>query len=162
MVAIPPISTPGIPESNITYSPTEENNEGGFDISKFGNLFGSMTSGDMMGMLGNYLQTKGAKDYTLAERQANLPNRTFYDDYGKDTLKTLNEEREKEGKKSYTKITKKGIAEMDSVFQAWQRINDKFIRKISNLPYLKGISKDMGQLADYLEEGEKFEIDFTI
>ena len=71
-------------------------------------------------------------------------------------------EREKEGKKSYTKITKKGIAEMDSVFQAWQRINDKFIRKISNLPYLKGISKDMGQLADYLEEGEKFEIDFTI
>ena len=71
-------------------------------------------------------------------------------------------EREKEGKKSYTKITKKGIAEMDSVFQAWQKINDKFIRKISNLPYLKGISKDMGQLADYLEEGEKFEIDFTI
>ena len=88
-IFVDPISTPGIPESNITYSPTEENNEGGFDISKFGNLFGSMTSGDMMGMLGNYLQTKGAKDYTLAERQANLPNRTFYDDYGKDTLKTL-------------------------------------------------------------------------
>ena len=85
-----PVETPGIPESKLQ-SPTEENTNGGFDI---GNLFGSMTSGDMMGMLGNYLQTKGAKDYTLAERGANLPNRTFYDDYGKDTLKTLEDSKD--------------------------------------------------------------------
>ena len=71
-------------------------------------------------------------------------------------------EREKEGKKSYTRITKKGIEEMGIIFEACQRINNKIIRKINNLTYLKSICKDMSQLADYLEEGEKFEIDFSI
>ena len=72
--------------SNESTDDESTNSESGFQIP---NLFGSMTSGDVMGMLGNYMQVKGAKDYTLAERNANTPNQTFFDNYGDETLNKL-------------------------------------------------------------------------
>ena len=75
-------------ESNeITTNPKK-----GFD---FKNLLGNMTTGDIVGMLGNYVSTFGPMKNTLENRAGDTPNINMFKDYGKDGLKAI------EGEKQY-------------------------------------------------------------
>lgn len=64
----------------------------GFD---FKNLLGNMTTGDIVGMLGNYISTFGPMKNTLENRAGDTPNVNMFKDYGKDGLKAI------EGEKQY-------------------------------------------------------------
>ena len=60
-------------------------------------------------------------------------------------------EREKQGKKSFTRITDVGIEKMPDVYIAWRKIYDKFEAAIADGDYLKDTTASMKKFTERLE-----------
>ena len=60
----------------------------------FKNILGNMTTGDIVGMLGNYVSTFGPMKNTLENRAGDTPNINAFKDYGKDGLKAVQSEKQ--------------------------------------------------------------------
>lgn len=81
------MSTPTVAGSSTTTGETGK----GFD---FKNILGNMTTGDIIGMLGNYVSTFGPMKNTLENRAGDTPNINAFKDYGKDGLKAVQSEKQ--------------------------------------------------------------------
>ena len=57
-------------------------------------LLNDMTSGDVIGLLGNIKSTFGPKSITEKNRASDTPNINYYENYGKDALQILNKNKE--------------------------------------------------------------------
>ena len=62
-------------------------------------------------------------------------------------------EREKQGKKSFTRITDVGLEMMPEVYSAWKKIYDRFEGIITDAEYLKNTSISMKEFTETLEKG---------
>jgi len=62
--------------------------------NSFKNPFGNMTSGNMVGILGNLISTFGPKQNTMRNRAGDTPNINAYKNYGKKGLQTLDKSKE--------------------------------------------------------------------
>lgn len=81
----PTISDPGI-DSKVPLSATPTATGEGFDFS---NILGGLTTGDALGMVGNYISTFGPMQNTRENRAGDTPNVNSFLDYGQDSLNTI-------------------------------------------------------------------------
>lgn len=75
--------------------------------------------------------------------------------------------REKMGKNSFTKITEKGLNEIDEIYEAWRGITEKIEELIGDKTYLERTKKSFKEFVEILGKDKKYdkvseEFDFWI
>ncbi|AMD95011.1 MarR family transcriptional regulator [Leptotrichia sp. oral taxon 847] len=75
--------------------------------------------------------------------------------------------REKMGKNSFTKITEKGLSEIDEIYEAWHGITEKIEELIGDKTYLERTKKSFKEFVEILGKDKKYdkvseEFDFWI
>ena len=75
--------------------------------------------------------------------------------------------REKMGKNSFTKITEKGLNEIDEIYQAWRGITEKIEELVGDKTYLERTKKSFKEFVEILGKDKKYdkvseEFDFWI
>ena len=75
--------------------------------------------------------------------------------------------REKMGKNSFTKITEKGLNEIDEIYKAWRGITEKIEELVGDKTYLERTKKSFKEFVEVLGKDKKYdkvseEFDFWI
>ncbi len=75
--------------------------------------------------------------------------------------------REKMGKNSFTKITEKGLNEIDEIYEAWRGITEKIEELVGDKTYLERTKKSFKEFVEILGKDKKYdkvseEFDFWI
>ena len=75
--------------------------------------------------------------------------------------------REKMGKNSFTKITEKGLNEIDEIYEAWRGITEKIEELVGDKTYLERTKKSFKKFVEILGKDKKYdkvseEFDFWI
>ncbi|ASQ48142.1 MarR family transcriptional regulator [Leptotrichia sp. oral taxon 498] len=75
--------------------------------------------------------------------------------------------REKMGKNSFTKITEKGLNEIDEIYEAWHGITEKIEELVGDKTYLERTKKSFKEFVEILGKDKKYdkvseEFDFWI
>ena len=75
--------------------------------------------------------------------------------------------REKMGKNSFTKITEKGLNEIDEIYEAWRGITEKIEELVGDKTYLERTKKSFKEFVEMLGKDKKYdkvseEFDFWI
>ena len=75
--------------------------------------------------------------------------------------------REKMGKNSFTKITEKGLNEIDEIYEAWRGITEKIEELVGDKTYLERTKKSFKEFVEVLGKDKKYdkvseEFDFWI
>ena len=75
--------------------------------------------------------------------------------------------REKMGKNSFTKITEKGLNEIDEIYEAWRGITEKIEELVGDKTYLERTKKSFKEFVELLGKDKKYdkvseEFDFWI
>ena len=71
------------------------------------------------------------------------------------------------GKNSFTKITEKGLDEIDEIYEAWQGITEKIEELVGDKNYLERTGKSFREFVEILGKDKKYdkvseEFDFWI
>ena len=67
--------------------------------------------------------------------------------------------REKMGKNSFTKITEKGLNEIDEIYEAWRGITEKIEELVGDKTYLERTKKSFKEFVEILGKDKKYDKD---
>lgn len=65
--------------------------------------------------------------------------------------------REKMGKNSFTKITEKGLNEIDEIYEAWRGITEKIEELVGDKTYLERTKKSFKEFVEILGKDKKYD-----